>query len=133
MLLGMSRLRQFFKQSKAIKMMIKILLLMLLPLASFSQTFVKTIITEAIEIPKETKVVRWDKDYTKVVAVVHTQNKKAVHCKDRYSIRTSKKGMVDIIDLPNLRKKTYINGKLLIDKVELLVLTNKETLIFKNI
>lgn len=113
-------------------MMIKILLLMLLPLASFSQTFVKTITnTDAIKIPQNCKVVRWDKDYTKVVAVVHTKNTKAVHCKDRYSIRTSKKGMVDVIDMPNLKKKTFINGHLLKDKVELVILTNKETLIFK--
>jgi uncharacterized protein YxeA len=109
-----------------------LLILMLLPLASIGQTFVKTITnTDAIEIPKETKVVRWDKDYTKVVAVVHTKNTKAVHCKDRYSISTSKKGMVDVIDMPNLRKQTYINGHLLKDHVELIILTGKQTLIFK--
>lgn len=106
---------------------------MLLPLASFSQTFVKTITnTDAIEIPKQSKVVRWDRDYTKVVAVVHTKNTKAIHCKDRYSIRKSKKGLVDVIDMPNLRKETYINGHLLKDKVELVILTNKNTLIFKS-
>ena len=110
----------------------EILFLVLLPLASFSQTFVRTIYSEAIEIPKETKVVRWDRDYTKVVAVVHTQNTKAIHCKDRYSIRKSKKGLVDVIDMPNLRKETYINGHLLKDKVELVILTNKNTLIFKS-
>ncbi len=108
-----------------------LLILMLLPLASIGQTFVKTIYSDAIELPQNCTVVRWDKDYTKVVAVVHTKNTKAVHCKDRYSISTSKKGMVDVIDMPNLRKQTYINGHLLKDHVELIILTNKNTLIFK--
>ena len=110
-----------------------ILILMLLPLASIGQTFTKTIInTDAIEIPKQSKVVRWDKDYTKIVAVVKRQNTKTIHCKDRYSISTLKKGMVDVIDMPNLRKQTYINGHLLKDHVELIILTNKNTLIFKS-
>jgi hypothetical protein len=109
-----------------------LVLLLLFPLLGFTQEkYFKTLASvDAIELPSNTKVLRWDKSYTKIVAIVHTKNTKAKLCKGRYEIECKKKGMVDVIDMPNLKKSTYINGKLLIDKVELVVLTNKQTLIF---
>lgn len=110
----------------------KLLALLLFPLAMFSQEkYFKTLAsTSALELPSNTKVVRWDKSYTKVVAIVHTKNQKAKFCKGRYEIVAKKKGMVDVIDMPGLKKHIYINGNLLVDRVELVVLTSKETLIF---
>ena len=109
----------------------KALLLLLFPLAMFSQEkYFKTIKSDALQLPANSKVVRWDKSYTKVVAIVHTKNQKASLCKNRYTIECKKKGLIDVIEMPGLKQQTYINGKLLIDKVELVVLTNKQTLIF---
>ena len=67
----------------------KVLALLLFPLAMFSQEkYIKTIASvDALELPAKvvaiTKVLRWDKSYTKVVAIVHTKNQKASLCKNR--------------------------------------------------
>ena len=103
------------------------LTMMLYTCIASCQTFVKNTDAEALLVPKETLVYKWNKPYTQIVATI-TKNQKQI-IKLRYQIELEKRGGIHILTMPNMRKKVWINGVELKDSVQLEVYSSK--LIFK--